>query len=208
MPITIGNTTITGLAADGLPDNIIGAASLADGTVGYANINSSVLAGNVVQTQFVASTTKSTLNPGNTLAEPNSNYRVSITPLYSNSIIMIHYHIPLSWSTGWFTNTVCRVNAKRFVSGSPQNISTAGTVNGSRPAIAGFAFRPGHGTNSNDMNNLSFTVYDAPATTSAIQYGFHVSNEGGTMVFGYSDVDDSGWGWNANIIIIAEEIKQ
>jgi hypothetical protein len=205
MPVIIDGSanTISGVSVGGFPAGSIATNDLINNSV--TNIK---LGYGVVQTQYVNSGTKVTIAPGTTFTEASSNYRVSITPYFSNSIIKIHYMIPMSYGSGWSAGSISRINAVRFVSGSAQSISTAGTANGSRPGIAGFAQRPSNGYDSNDPARAIFTVYDAPNTTSAIQYGFQASIQTGNMYFGYSNSDNGSWGWTANVVIIAQEIKQ
>jgi hypothetical protein len=201
MAIVSGSSTITGLAS--LPDNSVGTNALASGAVTQAKLG----VGAVVQTQVLSSTAQVSIAPGNTLTEVSSSHRVSITPVYSNSLIVVTYHIPWSW-TSWAANYVCRVSAKRWISGSVGDLSSVGTTNGSRIRIAGHAVRPSNGYDGNDMNWYSFTTMDLPGTTSAVQYGYYVSTEAGTMVYGYSGNNGAGFNWSSTVQITAQEIKQ
>ncbi len=52
---------------------------------------------------------------------------------------------------------------------------------------------------------------DFPNTTSTCTYGFEFKREtggAGTVYFGYTQGDNSNWGFDADIVIIAEEIGQ
>ena len=207
MAITIDGSagTIAGIGTDGFSAGTISTASLASGNIvsgskmGYA--------GAVVQTQVLNSTTRATA-ASSSMAEVSSSYRVSITPLFSNSVMLISYHIPTGWGTDWAANYVMRVSAKRFVSGTAQDISSVGVTNGSRTLVAGYHQRPGNGYDYNDMEVWAYQVIDLPNTTSTIQYGFYASQEGGTVYYGYSRDGNGSWGWDANIVIMVQEIKQ
>jgi len=196
--------TISGIGTDGFSAGTISSTSLAANSatgikMGYA--------GAVVQTQVVNSTTRVTAASSN-MTEISTSYRVSITPLFSNSVMLISYHIPTGWNTDWAANYVMRVSAKRFVGGTPQDISSVGVTNGSRTLVAGYHQRPGNSFDYNDMQVWAYQVIDLPNTTSAIQYGFYASQEGGTVYYGYSRDGNGSWGWDSNIVIMVQEIKQ
>ena len=205
MAITISGTTITGLNAGGLPANSVGTNALASGAITRATLG----AGTILQTTFLNSTTRTTHAPGNTLGEPSSSYRCSITPLYTNSIIKITYHVPWNMGGGWAVNYLVKFSAKRWIGGAgATDLSSVGVSNGSRWLMSGYADRPHNGYDGNDMNNWGCVLYDAPNTTSAVQYGFYAGTEGGTMYYGYSAYASGGFAWDANIVITCQEIKQ
>ena len=193
MPITLNDTTITGLAAGGLPTSSVTAATLSTGMV--------------IQTQYVSSATRvSTTHTG--WQEPSTGYRVSITPLFSNSMLIVKYHIPFNQNSA--ANILTGLRAFRSVGGTKSYaLTSAGTSNGSRNVIAGGAVRPGNGFDLNDQQIESIQAVDFPGTTSAVTYGFESSPEGGnTTTWGYSANDNSSWGYDADIVIIVQEIKQ
>ena len=205
MAITISGPTITGLNAGGLPANSVGTSALASGAVTQANLG----AGTILQTTYLNSTTRTTHAPGNTLGEPSSSYRCSITPLYTNSIIKITYHVPWNMGGSWAVNYLVKFSAKRWIGGAgATDLSSVGVSNGSRWLMSGYADRPHNGYDVNDMNNWGCVLYDAPNTTSAVQYGFYAGTEGGTMYYGYSAYSGGGFAWDANIVITCQEIKQ
>jgi hypothetical protein len=164
--------------------------------------------GSIVQTQVLNSSTTVSFAPGTTLTEASTNYRVNITPLYSNSLIVVKYFIPGGCSS-WASNYVMRTAGYRIVSGSFNSPTSVGTAVGSRTAISGMMHRSSNGYDSNDGIWNYFVIYDQPNTTSAIQYGFKMSTEGGTITIGYNgSYDGTAFGFSSNILIIAEEIKQ
>jgi hypothetical protein len=165
--------------------------------------------GSVIQTQVLNSNTTTTAAMGTTLTEVSSSYRVSITPLYTNSLILVEYFIPGGVNSGWSSNYVMRTAGYRIVGGTFTNPTSTGPTVGSRTPISGFMHRTSNGYDLNDGMFSHFFIYDTPNTTSTIQYGFRMSTEGGTMTFGYNGGNDgSSFGFSSNIIIIAKEIKQ
>jgi len=199
--------TVTGVGADGIPSGIVTTATIASAAVTTAKMGFS--AGMVVQTQVLNSATRASVAVGNTLVEASSSYRVTITPVYSNSVILVKYHVPISWGANWFQNSIARFTAKRWISGTVGDLSTIGPANGSRTQMTGFSFRSDNSFNGSDHSHACLTVYDAPGTTSAVSYGFYVSSEPTpTLLFGYSSDAGTGNSYDANIVIVAQEIKQ
>ena len=205
MPITLGDTSITGLGVGGLPAGTVNATTLASSAVTAAKIGYS---GAIIQTQYVSSGTRvQTTHSG--FVEPSSAFRVTITPQYSNSMIIIKYHLPFNQNSA--SNIITVLRAFRIVGGGSKDyaLTSRGNSNGSRNPIAGGAIRPGNGYDNNDQNIETLTVIDFPNTTSAVQYGFESGPEGGnTTSWGYTATDTSSWGYDADIVIIAQEIKQ
>lgn len=162
----------------------------------------------ILQTQYVASGTRTSTTHSGSFAEPSTSYRVSITPYFSNSMILVNYYIPLNQSSAANILTVMR--SFRSVGGTKNYSPTsAGASNGSRNVIAGGTFRPQNGYDGNDMDMKSWQVVDFPGTTSAVTYGFESKPEGGnTTYWGYSGGDTSLWGWDSDIVIVAQEIAQ
>jgi hypothetical protein len=75
MPITLQNTTITGLAAGGLPNGVITAANLASG-----------VGGKILQVKFTELT--SNFFTTSSSFQPVTNFNITITPVSSTSKIM------------------------------------------------------------------------------------------------------------------------
>ena len=160
--------------------------------------------GVIRQIQYKISTTTATHNT-TSFQEVNSDYRVYITPTNTNSIMLVDYTIPTNEQCG--NNTIFLISAMR--DGSRTNITSVGQSSGSRHRVAGGGFRPGNGYDTNDMSVNHFRVIDAPNTTNQVYYGFHFKQESSgvnNIRFGYSDGDNTSWGWRANIIITATEI--
>jgi hypothetical protein len=161
----------------------------------------------VLQTRYTSSTTRvsTTLTSWN---EPSSAYRVSITPFYSNSLIIVNYYVPVNIASA--SNILQSWRAFRITSGTTYtNLTSAGVTNGSRNVFAGGVLRPGNGFDTNDHNMVGWQVLDIPGSTAAHTYGFQHWPEGGhTTYFGYSGSNNGTWGFDANILIVAQEIAQ
>ena len=166
--------------------------------------------GSVLQTQYVSSGTRTTVN-STSFTEPSTAYRVDITPNSTSSYIVLYYYIPLNPGGSYASNTIFSIRAFRSVGGSKTySLTSAGTTNGSRNVMSGITFRP-PGYDMNDPTTQNFIVVDAPATTSTCTYGFEIMRETGgtgTLSIGYSTNDSSIWGFDTDIVIVAQEIAQ
>lgn len=162
----------------------------------------------VLQTQYVASTTRTSTTHNTSFAEPSTAYRVTITPFFANSMIVVNYYIPLNQQSA--SNVLTVLRAFRSIGGTKSYaLSSAGTTNGGRNVIAGGVFRPQNGYDSNDMDMKAWQVIDFPNSTSAVSYGFESKPEGGnTTYWGYSGGDSTAWGFDTDIVIVAQEIAQ
>lgn len=173
----------------------------------YWQNTSGTLRSTVLQTKYVSSTTRVSTT-GASWKEPSTAYRVSITPTFANSMILLNYYVPVNINSA--SNILQVWRAFRIISGATSYaLGSAGPANGSRWPIAGGVLRPGNGYDLNDHNMVSWTVMDFPNTTSPCTYGFEHFPEGtNTTYFGYSASDNGTWGFNANILITAQEIAQ
>jgi hypothetical protein len=174
-------------------------------------VNGNIYAnGTPVQVQYTSSGTRVSVD-STSFTEPSSNYRVSITPKSTASMIKLTYFIPMNPGNNYATNTIFSLRAFRIIGGSTSYaLTSAGSSNGSRNVFAGLTIRP-VGYDSNDPMFATFTVIDFPNTTSTCTYGFDFKREtggGGVVYFGYSAGDSSNWGFDTDVLIIAEEIGQ
>jgi hypothetical protein len=171
-------------------------------------------AGTVLQTQYCNSGTRSSYSTTTTQTEINTAYRVSITPIYSNSLIIITYFVPMGANGSWSANWLVDWSAMRCPAGSALNtnislVSSAGSTNGARKRLAGSAMRSSNGYDLNDQLTWNLTALDFPGTTSALQYGFTWGGEGGgPVIVGQTTSNDGAWAYDANIVLVAQEIKQ
>jgi hypothetical protein len=209
-PSAINLSNATALPASALPASGVSASSLTTGTLPY----SAFPAGTVLQTQYCNTSIVSTYTTTTTQTEINSNYRVSITPIYSNSLIVLQYFVPMSANGSWTANWLVDYSAVRMPAGSALNtnislISSTGPSNGNRKRLAGFAMRSSNGFDLNDTLAWNLTALDFPGTTSALQYGFTWGGEGGgPVIIGQTNSNDGAWAASANVVIVAQEIKQ
>ena len=164
--------------------------------------------GSVIQTQYVSSGTRvSTTYSG--FSEPSTAYRVSITPSSASSMILLRYFVPIQVNSA--ANILQLFRAFRIVGGGSKDyaLTSRGNTNGNRFPIAGMMTRPSNGYDQNDAITWQVEVIDFPNTTSAVTYGFETNPEGGnTTYYGYTASDNSTWGFDADIVIVAQEIAQ
>jgi hypothetical protein len=164
--------------------------------------------GSVVQTQYLSSATRvATTHTG--WAEPSTAYRISITPTSTGSMIILRFFVACQVNSA--QNVLQLFRAFRTVGGGANNyaLTSAGTTNGSRHVIAGHSNRPWNGYDSNDVMNWMVEVIDFPGTTSTCTYGFETNPEAGNSTyFGYTNSNSGVWGFDTDIVIVAQEIAQ
>jgi hypothetical protein len=170
--------------------------------------SSGSLRSTVLQTQYVASGTR-VQTTHTTMQEPSTAYRVTITPQFASSMILLTYHLPFNQNSS--QNVICVMRAFRIIGGGSKqyNLTSSGASNGSRQVVAGGAWRPGNGYDNNDQQTETFTIIDFPNTTSSIVYGFETRPESAnTTSWGYTATDTGSWGYDTDIVITAQEIAQ
>jgi hypothetical protein len=82
---------------------------------------------------------------------------------------------------------------------------------GSRNTIAGHAWRSSNGYDLNDQQTENWEVIDFPGTTAPCTYLIEFLQEASAAsqnYFGYSQRDNSTWGYSSRVIILAREIAQ
>lgn len=159
----------------------------------------------ILQRIIKRSTATSTLDT-TTFTEPNSDYRVSITPKRSDSVICLQFHV--FTNNRMASNTLFQMRTRKYTSGSGVSISSQSGGLGSR-LTADFGARPGNGYDGNDQFYCYWFCYDIPNSTATQTYGFDYRREtggSGTQYFGYTQGDNSNWGIHSPILIIAEEM--
>ena len=209
-PSALVLTNASGLPASALPASGVSAASLTTGTLPY----SAFPAGTVIQTQYCNAAVNTSATTQTTQTEISTSYRVAITPIYSNSLIVLHYFVPCGCNGSWSANWLVDYSAVRMPSGSALNtslsfVSSTGDSNGARKRLAGSATRSQNGYDYNDQLTWNLTALDFPGSTAAVQYGFTWGGEGGgPVIFGQTNSNDGAWAYSARIVIVAQEIKQ
>ena len=173
-------------------------------------LNTTPNAGEIVQTQIIRNNTITSGNPVNVWNEISSNYRVSITPVYSDSIIKLEYHIPMNPQGA--TNILMAIAPWRSTDGgsTQTRLAQGDSVNlGSRHNLAVSWFRSNNGYDTNDMQNHVVIASEISGTTNTLTYGWHFRSEGSnTTYFCHSAGNNGTWGWMAPVTMIATEIKQ
>ena len=163
----------------------------------------------IVQTVHNSTNVAASGNPINTWSEINSNYRVSITPRYSDSRILGTFHIPMN-PTG-ATNILMAIQPWYSTNGgTTKTILAQGNtgVQGSRHNLAVSWFRSNNGFDVNDMQNHVVHFYHDPGTTSTVTYGWYFRSEGSnTTYFNHSNGNNSTWGWIAPQYLELRELR-
>jgi len=157
MPITLGNTTISGLATDGLPSGVVTSTTLNNSSVTRPKMG---FAGTYLQ--VVSATKTDTFSASNAGWTGIPGLSVTITPTSTSSTILLSFHI--------------NYDSTRSNSGGGFSFSRNGTViDAAVGAAAGGRYRVSmdFGANANaDQSGMhrSFIFRDSPATTSAVTY--------------------------------------
>ena len=163
----------------------------------------------IVQTVHNSTNVAASGNPINTWSEINSNYRVSITPRYSDSRILGTFIIQRN-PTG-ATNILMAIQPWYSTNGgTTKTILAQGNtgVQGSRHNLAVSWFRSNNGFDVNDMQNHVVHFYHDPGTTSTVTYGWYFRSEGSnTTYFNHSNGNNSTWGWIAPQYLELRELR-
>ena len=144
--------------------------------------------------------------------EISSNYRVTITPKYSNSKIVLCARSTVN-PGGVASNTIFLWSLRRSTnSGSSFTNLTSETDGntGARWGINGGAARRINGYDTNDMNPIGWDAVDTPGVTTAVIYSPFCKQETsgtGIMYWGHSAGNTANWGWHHFYTITATEIK-
>ncbi|MBI5542214.1 MAG: hypothetical protein HY951_19310 [Bacteroidia bacterium] len=163
--------------------------------------------GMVVQTIVKTSDLPSSLNV-TTYTEANTDYRISFTPKFNNSIILVEYSFPIN--TAMASNTVFDMQLIRDIGGTEVLVGV-GPVNGSRQQVS-FVGRPGNGTDGNDRMTVIMTAKDSGLTSgTSYIYGFKYRREtggSGTCYFNSSNLDSNVYGFSGIMTMKITEIAQ
>jgi hypothetical protein len=163
--------------------------------------------GTTAQTIIKTSAVTSSLNT-TAFTEPNSDYRISVVPLFSNSKFLIEYSFSINTATS--TSTVFQMQVVRNIGGS-EILVGVGPLNGSRNRTS-YVSRPNNGTDLNDMQNVYMVAMDEGLTAGiTYTYGFKYrreTNGSGTCYFNYSSGDSSIYGFSGIMTIKITEIVQ
>ncbi len=148
-------------------------------------------------------------NPVNTFSEINSNYRVTITPQFSDSRLIGMFHIPMN-PTG-ASNIIMTISPWVSTNGGTTKTRIQqgnSSVAGSRINQAVSFFRSNNGYDNNDMQNHVVMFTYEPSSTTAQTFGFFFRSEGGnTTYFNHSNGNNGTWGWVAPMNLIMQEVR-
>jgi hypothetical protein len=188
MPITLNNTTITGLAAGGLPANVITATNMYSGSI----------------LQVVQTIKKDTFSGGGapTTFYPITGFTANITPQYSTSKILIIANMALG--SGYW-----EVQGNLLKNGANLTASQ-GTARSTRLPVS-FSVNQYYGaTVGYNFLDTNYLYLDSPGTTSAVSYGISLNAYSTYGVYlnrtGY-DLDSADYYGCPSSTITAIEVK-
>jgi hypothetical protein len=175
---------------------------------GNVKVSGSIYApGTVVQTVVRTSEVTSSLNV-TTFTEANTDYRISFTPKFNNSIILVEYTFPAN--TAMQSNTVFHMQLVRDIGGT-ETLVGVGPVNGTRNRVS-YSGRPGNGYDGNDQMTIHMVAKDEGLTAgTTYTYGFKYRREtggSGTCYFNYSNSDGTVVGFSGVMTMKITEIAQ
>jgi hypothetical protein len=188
-----------------IPESANVVASAITGTISGARLPS----GTVIQTQIKNSLTLAS-SSSTSFVELHSDYRVAITPRFANSIMVIHYHLPINSYGPDFATIVHFKAFKRIASTNSDVTGFGGTFNGNlgnRSSTHGA--KRYAATDQNDADMVTMIAYDVVSSTSYTEYGFYFKRETGgtsTNYFAHSGNNTTSYGWMAPVTVIVQEI--
>jgi hypothetical protein len=210
MAITLGNTSISGLAAGGLPAGTVNSTTLASASVAIGNMGITgtviqVAGGGLGSSGGYISQNWSLGGSANTWYDLPTLLNASIVPRYSNSYILIMCNLGNTWNQNGQLYRVWR--------SAPTDTNISGDQYGNTSGIAnaGGAFWqsvPSVG-DTNHGDSACWMGYDAPGTTSTVTYRLQTYGEGGSYYLNYapSDADGQAYGARHTANMILMEIK-
>ena len=189
MPITLNDTTITGLAAGGLPANVITATNMYSGSI----------------LQVVQTVKKDTFSGGGapTTFYPVTGFTANITPQFSTSKILIIANMALGSGYWEVQGNLLRNGANLTAS--------QGTARSTRLPVS-FSVNQYFGSGGTGYNFLdtNYLYLDTPGTTSPVSYGISLNAYSTYGVYlnrtGY-DLDSADYYGCPSSTITAIEIK-
>jgi hypothetical protein len=197
MPIILQNTSITGLAAGGLPSGTVNATTLADGAVTREKLGYSGAIIQVVMSTYTAAWSSSSSN--NWINLPLT---ATITPTSSSSKILVMIN---HGSLAMFNSGAVRVlrNGSAIQVGDAAGSRNTGMYSHAVPYFGDF----------NWGESKIWRFLDSPGTTSAVTYqpqGYSEASGSSTVWFNYGPNDpDSGISYAGRVAsnIILMEVK-
>ena len=197
MPITLGDTTLTGLGVGGLPAGTVNSTTLADSAVTVAKMGYS---GAILQ--IVRNTPSSATGYSQSVAsfaEVSADYRTTITPISSSSILILDFEFLFGGNYSGAISTM-----KFYDVTNNAEVGLSGISSGSRGI--GHTSMRNSDNDSNDRHPCRLRAYVTSGSTSARTYSmFHYSESGGvTKYFNNTPTDNNGCSWCKWSFIITE----
>ena len=181
------------------------------GTYGAKSSVTGVPQGCIVQTVSKLVNTKANVghsSSGSTFTEVHTDFRITITPRFQSSRIEILFSVPFNQNSASNILTLFRVF--RLITGGSKayDIDSYGGSASTRHRLAGMSYRPvGYDAQDSDLWNQNFV--DRPDTYKATVYGFETKPQGtNTTRFNESYNANADWGWSAQTLMTATEIRE
>jgi hypothetical protein len=201
MPIVLGNTTITGLAAGGLPNGVIGTTSIANGAVTREKLIGS-FSKNLIQVRYqivngrIAGANSSNYSTSTINSIQGSKFlEVSITPLSSTSTLFMSVNIPTFSETSNHSNYPS-YGIWKDNTGSPL------TIGSFQPRFQDTGQVPGGG--SNHIIKLFMQYSEISGSTTARTYSFYAGWNAGAGVINGCGSENSYGGQMKSTMIVYE----
>ena len=205
MPVTInGNGSITGLSVGGLPNGTVDADLLASNAVTTAKLHNDAVtasklpSGTIIQTVTSLIGSSSTGGFGISSSDINnptfldSDCKISITPTYSNSKIL------LTWTAGIRLDPQSTAFFGAFYSPN-SNMSSSTVVDLKKGSSLNESYRVNNSGNAHHFASWSRTTYDLTVSNTNIRY----YNVGAYVSSGGAQYGDN----QVALYLIAQEIK-
>jgi hypothetical protein len=164
--------------------------------------------GTVAQVVVRTSDVRSSLNT-TTFTEANTDYRISITPKFNNSKIIVEYYFSINAAMA--SNTIFHFQLIRNIGDASEVPIGVGPAYGSSRQRTTYVDRPSNGYDSNDMQTVYLMGVDTGLTAgTTYTYGFKYRREtggSGTCYFNYS-ANDWQAGFSGIMTMKVTEITQ
>jgi len=198
MPITLGDTTITGLGVGGLPAGTVNATTLASSAVTAAKMGYS---GAILQQVRNAPTSAIGYSQAvSSYTEVTTAFRTAITPLSASSILILEFDFLFGG------NNASNISTMKFYDiTNNAEVGLSGFSSGSRGI--GHASMRNNDADNNDRHPCRLTAYVSSGSTSARTYSmYHYSENAVTKYFNQTPTDNSGCSYCKWHFIITEVI--
>ena len=164
MPITLnGSGTVSGISAGGLPDGIIQSADLASG-----------VGGKILQHQIV-SKTNTTSTTSSSVVEISSDFRITMTPTASNTIIVCHAELVFGDNAGYTHAIRILRNTASDFSGTGTDFMSPDSYNNDTDGHVA------HYDAGGGISPIAARAFETSGNTTARTYSIQWAASGGTL---------------------------